>query len=243
MEARKYVIVVTAIIAEVGAFLIAGLVFYGLKLRYGWTVALFFLLESIVWTTPLETLGISTGSYTYSAFAGSLFPGYPGYFVWIGIVPLWIEMGWFIVSASSFMIFHDVLLPIFRTVAAALVAGLFAVDLYLLIDPVASSNRMWVWLGPSLSIIGIPLYNYVGWFLMIFLYDVIIWNTVISFRQIKVLSAVEKRLFSIKDTVSSVSLSKRATGFLFRMLIFEIIAIFLIKIDFYGALTIGSYSS
>ncbi len=222
--------VALAIIAELGAFLIAGLVFYGLKKRYGWTVASFFLLGSILWTTPLETLGISTGSYTYSAFAGSLFPGYPGYFVWIGIVPLWIEMGWFIVSASSFVVFHDVLLPRSRAVAAALFAGLFAVDLDLMIDPVASSNRLWVWLGPSLSFMGIPLYNYVGWFLMIFLYDIIIWNTVIAFRQLKVLSAVERRLFSIKESFSSASLRKRATSFVFRILVFEVVAIFLIKI-------------
>ena len=223
-------IVAIAVIAELGAFLIAGLVFYGLKKRYGWTVASFFLLGSILWTTPLETLGISTGSYTYSAFAGSLFPGYAGYFVWIGIVPLWIEMGWFIVSASSFVLFHDVLLTRSRTVAAALFAGLFAVDLDLMIDPVASSNRLWIWIGPSLSFMGIPLYNYVGWFLMIFLYDIIIWNTVIAFRQIKVLSAVEKRLFSIKDSFSSVSLRKKISGFVFRILIFELVAIFLIKI-------------
>jgi len=223
------VIVAIAIVAELGAFLIAGLVFYGLKRRYGWTVASFFLLGSILWTTPLETLGISTGSYTYSTFAGSLFPGYPGYFVWIGIVPLWIEMGWFIVSASSFVVFHDVLLPKSRTVASALFAGLFAVDLDLMIDPVASSNKLWVWLGPSLNIMGIPMYNYVGWFLMIFLYDIIIWNTVIAFRQIKVLSTVERKLFSIKDNFSSVSLRKKATGFVFRILVFEVVAIFLIK--------------
>ncbi len=217
-------------VAELGAFLIAGLVFYGLKLRYGWTVASFFLLGSIAWTTPLETLGISTGSYTYSAFAGSLFPGYPGYFVWIGIVPLWIEMGWFIVSASSFMIFHDVLLPRSKTISAALLAGLFAVELDLMIDPIASSNRLWIWIGPSMSLMGIPLYNYVGWFVMIFFYDVIIWNTVIGFKQMKILSVVERKLFSIKETVVSVSLSKRAAGFLFRLLVFEVLAIFLIKL-------------
>ncbi len=223
-------IVITAVVAELGAFLIAGLVFYGLKLRYGWTVASFFLLGSIAWTTPLETLGISTGSYTYSAFAGSLFPGYPGYFVWIGIVPLWIEMGWFIVSASSFMIFHDVLLPRSKTISAALLAGLFAVELDLMIDPIASSNRLWIWIGPSMSLMGIPLYNYVGWFVMIFFYDVIIWNTVIGFKQMKILSVVERKLFSIKETVVSVSLSKRAAGFLFRLLVFEVLAIFLIKL-------------
>lgn len=223
-------IVITAFAAEIGAFLIAGLVFYGLKIRYGWMVALFFLLGSVAWTTPLETLGISTGSYTYSAFAGTVFPGYRGYLVWIGIVPLWIEMGWFIVSASSFMIFHELLVPRSRTLAAALFAGLFAVDMDLMIDPIASSNKLWVWIGPSMSLMGIPLYNYVGWFLMIFLYDIIIWNTVIVFRQIRVLSTIERKILLVKDTVSSVSISDRAKGFLFRMAVFEILAIFLIKI-------------
>ena len=222
-------IVATAIIGEVGAFLIAGLVFYGLKLRYGWTVALFFLLGSIAWTTPLETLGISTGSYTYSAFANTLFPGYRGYFVWIGIVPLWIEMGWFIVSASSFMIFHDVFQKKSKTLVAVF-AGLFAVDLDLMIDPIASSNKMWIWIGPSMSLMGIPLYNYVGWFLMIFLYDIIIWNTIIAFRQIRVLSAIERKLLRITETVTSASLGQTLRGFVFRMVIFEIFAIFVIKI-------------
>lgn len=222
--------VLTAIVAEVGAFLIAGLVFFGLFKRYGLTVASFFLIGSILWTTPLETLGISTGSYSYSAFAGSLFPGYRGYFVWIGIVPLWIEMGWFIVSASSFMIFHDVLLRKSRTITAAFLAGLFAVDLDLMIDPVASSSRLWVWTGPSLNILGIPIYNYVGWFIMIFLYDVIIWNTVITFRRLKILSVIESKLFSLRESASSPNLTKRATGFLFRILVFEVVAVFLIKL-------------
>src|SRR5579872_6891580 len=218
------------LLAEIGAFLIAGIVFYGLKKRFGWTIALFFLLGSILWTTPLETLGIYTGSYTYSAFAGSLFPAYSGYLVWIGIVPLWVEMGWFIVSASSFMIFHEVLLSRSRTIAAAVFAGLFAVDLDLMIDPVASSNKLWVWMGSSMSLMGIPLYNYVGWFLMIFLYDIIIWNTVIAFRYIRVISTIERKLLSIKENVSTVSLAQRTKGFLFRMLVFEVFAIFVIKI-------------
>jgi len=222
-------IVLTPIIAEIGAFVIAGFVFYGLKIRYGWTVAALFLVGSIIWTTPLETLGILTGSYSYTSFAGSLFPSYRGYLLWIGVVPLWIEMGWFIVSASSFVLFHDVLLPKSKTLAAGLLAGLFAVNLDLMIDPVASSNRLWVWIGPSLNLFDIPVYNYVGWFVMIFFYDIIIWNTVVGFRQLKGLSLIEKRLFSIKGSVSSVSFRKRATGFLFRMLVFEFFAIILIK--------------
>src|SRR5579872_3689068 len=203
------------LLAEIGAFLIAGIVFYGLKKRFGWTIALFFLLGSILWTTPLETLGIYTGSYTYSAFAGSLFPAYSGYLVWIGIVPLWIEMGWFIVSASSFMIFHEVLMRRSKAISIAAVAGLFAVNLDLMIDPIASSNNLWVWLGPSLNLLGIPLYNYVGWFVMIFFYDIIIWSTVVGFRRLKGLSVVESKLLFIKQYVQDVSLRKRVLGFVF----------------------------
>jgi uncharacterized membrane protein len=227
---RYMTVIVTAVVAEIGAFLIAGLVFYGLKRRFGWTIALFFLLGSIAWTTPLETLGISTGSYTYSAFANSLFHGYRGYFVWIGIVPLWIEMGWFIISASSFILFHDIIQTKRKTVMAAVFAGLFAVDIDLMIDPIASSNRLWVWIGPSMSLMGIPLYNYVGWFLMIFLYDIIIWNTVVAFQQIRVLSAIERRFLFISNWVASASVSEKLRGFVFRMIVFEIFAIFVIKI-------------
>ena len=218
------------LLAEIGAFLIAGVVFYGLKKRFGWTTALFFLFGSVLWTTPLETLGIYTGSYSYSAFAVSLIPGYAGYLVWIGIVPLWIEMGWFIVSASSFMIFHEVLMRRSKAIAVAGVAGLFAVNLDLMIDPVASSNNLWVWLGPSTNLLGIPLYNYIGWFIMIFFYDIIIWSTVVGFRRIKGLSIVESKFLFIKQYVQQVSLRKRALGFVFRIAIFEMAAVLLIKI-------------
>jgi uncharacterized membrane protein len=220
---------VIPLVAEIGAFLIAGAVFYGLKMRFGWTVAFFFLLGSILWTTPLETLGILTGSYSYTAFAGSLFPSYKGYLIWIGVVPLWIEMGWFIISASSFIIFHEVLMRGKKAIAAAAVAGLFAVNLDLMIDPVASSNNLWVWLGPAINLFGIPLYNYVGWFIMIFFYDIIIWSTVVGFRRMKGLSIVEMKLFRIRQYVEQVSLKKRVGGFVFRMAILEVVAILLIK--------------
>ncbi|MGA2876871.1 MAG: carotenoid biosynthesis protein, partial [Nitrososphaerales archaeon] len=166
------------LIAEIGTYLIAALVFFGLMKRFGRNVAIMFILGSIAWTTPLETLGISTGSYSYLGYLGSLTPNFRGYFVWIGIVPLWVEMGWFIVSASSFMIFHDILTSKRRALISATLAGLFAVNMDLLIDPAASSNRLWIWIGSSLSFLGIPLYNFFGWFIMIFLYDLIIWHTV-----------------------------------------------------------------
>jgi uncharacterized membrane protein len=223
-------IVITPILAEVGAFIIAGLVFYGLEKKYGLMVASLFLIGSVIWTTPLETLGVLSGSYSYSAYAGSLFPSYHGYLLWIGVVPLWIEMGWFIISASSFMIFHGVLVPRSRAAACALLAGLFAVNMDLLVDPVASANRLWVWGTPSISVLGIPLYNYLGWFIMIFFYDIIIWHTVVGFKQIKGLSSIEKRLFSFRENLSNVSLGARAKQFLFRILVFELGAVLIVKV-------------
>ena len=91
-----------------------------------------------------------------------------------------------------------------RRLSAAAVAGLFAVNLDLMIDPVASSNNLWVWLGPSINFLGIPLYNYVGWFIMIFFYDIIIWSTVVGFRRMKGLSIVEAKLFFIRQYVGQV---------------------------------------
>lgn len=222
-------LIYTPLIAELGTFVLAAFVFYGLFRRFGTKVAVMFILGSVAWTTPLETLGILTGSYSYRGYFGSLFPHYPGYLVWIGVVPLWVEMGWFIVSASSFVIFHDVLLSKSRALVVAIFSGLFAVNMDLLIDPVASSNNLWIWQGQPLGILGIPLYNYFGWFMMIFAYDLIIWHTVVNFKSMRGLSIIERFLFSFKWDLNSVADSLRIRGFIFRLAILEVVVIILIK--------------
>ena len=128
------------------------------------------------------------------------------------------------------MIFHDVLTSKRRALISATLAGLFAVNMDLLIDPVASSNRLWIWNGMNLSLLGIPLYNFFGWFIMIFLYDLIIWHTVVSFRSMKGLSSVEKYLFFVRENLTSVTLGRKASSFAFRLIILDIVAILLIKI-------------
>ena len=219
----------TPLIAELGTFALAAFVFLGLVRRFGAKIAVMFILGSIAWTTPLETLGILTGSYSYLGYFGRFSPHYPGYLVWIGVVPLWVEMGWFIVSASSFVIFHDVLLTKSRALAAATLSGLFAVNMDLLIDPVASSNSLWIWHGQPLGILGIPFYNYFGWFVMIFAYDLIIWHTVVNFRSMKGLSVIERFLFSFKEDLNSVADSMRIRGFILRLAMLEVVVILLIK--------------
>lgn|SRR5487761_425515 len=223
-------VILTPIIAEFGAILVAGLVLYAAVKRYGRRTGLIIIICSIIWTTPIETLGVSGGDYTYLAYSGVLTPGYPGYLFWVGIVPLWVTLGWFIVSLSSFMIFHDILCRKRRALVSALLAGLLAVNVDLMIDPVASSNKLWVWIQPGLNLFGVPLYNFTGWFLMIFFFDLIIWHTITGVHPIKPLSFIENKLFSFKDKLPSKTNLRQWTKLLaVRMVLFEIIVIIGLK--------------
>jgi len=60
----------------------------------------------------------------------------------------------------------------------ALLAGLLAVNLDMTIDPVAVENEWWIWQIHNIYIQGVPLGNYLGWWLLIsssaFFYDLII---------------------------------------------------------------------
>jgi uncharacterized membrane protein len=223
-------VVLTPIIAESGTLLIAGIVLYAAVKRYGRKIGLTIIICSILWTTPIETLGVSGGDYTYLSYSQVLAPNYPGYLLWLGIVPLWISLGWFIVSLSSFMIFHDIICPKRRALVSALLAGLLAVNVDLMIDPVASSNKLWTWLSPGMNLFGVPIYNFTGWFLMIFFFDLIIWHTITEIHPMKPLSFIENKLFSFKDKLmSSTGLTQRAKLLVVRMVLLEVVVIIGLK--------------
>jgi len=223
-------VILTPIIAEAGTFLIAGLVLYAAVKLYGRKTGFAIILASVLWTTPIETLGVSSGDYTYLGYYHLLAPNYPGYLLWVGLVPLWIGLGWFIVSLSSFMIFHEVLCPKKRALVCALFAGLLAVNVDLMIDPVASSNHLWIWIQPGLNLFGVPLYNFAGWFLMILFFDLIIYHTITGVRPIKPLAFLENKLFSFKDKlVSAITVEKRLQLFALRIVLFEIFVIVSLK--------------
>jgi uncharacterized membrane protein len=223
-------VVLTPIIAEAGTILLAGLVLYAAIKRYGRKTGFSIILCSLLWTTPIETIGVSSGDYTYRAFAGVLAPNYSGYLFWVGIVPLWVGLGWFIVSLSSFMIFHEVILPRRRALLSALGAGLLALNIDLMIDPTASSNKLWVWKFYGLNLFGVPIYNFAGWFLMIFCFDLIIWHTIISVHPMKPLSFIENKIYSFKSKLtSSVSIRKRISLLAVRMILLEIVVILGLK--------------
>ena len=124
-----------------------------------------------------------------------LLPHYPGYLFWVGFVPLWIVLGWFVFAMSGFLIFHNVVLPHKRAVFQAAASGLFALNIDLMMDPIASSNGLWVWTTNIIDIVGIPLFNYVGWFMLIFLYDLIAEHTIFNNKSMKLFGGLERLVF------------------------------------------------
>jgi uncharacterized membrane protein len=140
-------------------------------------------------------------------------------------VPLWIELGWVIVALSLFLLFHDVVLPGRSPFLQAALAGLFAVNIDLLIDPVAVANSLWQWINPSLYILGVPIYNFVGWFCLIFFYDLLFNFTVLQNRPVAILGRIERPF--LKDRYTSGAKSAR---FAFRLIVTILVVAVLLTI-------------
>lgn len=216
--------------AELGTVAIACIAAYAGVQVYGKTRAAYFLAGSVLWTSIIENLGVIDKSYTYYTYSGLFSASYPGYFFWVGQVPLWIELGWVIVALCLFVLFHEVFLPGRSALLQAAVAGLFAVNIDLLIDPVAVANNLWQWINPSVYVLGVPIYNWVGWFCLIFFYDLLFNYTILQRRPVPVLSRIEGRF--LKESYGGGALPAR---FAFRLVVTILLVAVLLTI-FAGAL-------
>ncbi len=179
------------------------------------------MLGSVLWTAPLENFAVLNGAYSYYYFAGALQANYPGYFFWVGLVPLWIILGWFVFALSGFLIFHNVVLPRSRALLQAAASGLFALNIDLMMDPVASSNGLWVWTANIMDILRIPLFNFVGWFMLIFFYDLIAQHTIFNSRELPIVGRLERLVFRGENRQEGIDLKR----LVFRIVILEIVLI------------------
>jgi uncharacterized membrane protein len=209
------------VFAEFAFIFIAAAVFYAGSKRYGPYKTGIFLLGSVLWTAPLENFAVLKGAYTYYTYAGILLPHYPGYLFWVGFVPLWIVLGWFVFAMSGFLLFHNVVLPHKRALFQAVASGLFALNIDLMMDPIASSNGLWVWTTNIMDILGIPLFNYVGWFMLIFLYDLIAEHTIFNAKPMRVIGGLERLLFRKPRPAEGPDLGR----FVYRTIVLEIFLI------------------
>ncbi len=200
--------------AELGTIMLALLAAIAGVQVYGKERAAYFLAGSILLTSIIENLGVIDTSYTYYTYAGLLGPHYPGYFFWVGQVPLWIELGWVIVALSLFMLLHEVLLPGRSAFVQAACAGLLAVNIDMVIDPVAVANNLWQWINPSVYVLGVPIYNWAGWFCLIFFYDLLFNFTILQSKPVAILGRIEG--IFLKDRYTAGAKSVR---FAFRLVV------------------------
>lgn len=96
-------------------------------------------------------------------------------FFWFLETPVLACLGWFFVAYSCVYV-AEVLIPKARYVWKATLGGLLAMNLDLWLDPVQTHEKWisWVWVSPdAINIFNIPLSNFIGWFLLIFLFALV----------------------------------------------------------------------
>lgn len=144
------------------------LVIYSYK-KYGSKKTVMYFLPMILAALFIESAGVASGRYYY-----------PGYIVYLSVigggVPLIIILAW---SANLFLLFNmakHVVSKVYQKrnflqiILISLIAGCFAICLDLLEDPLAHHNEWWIWKGTvsGVTFYGVPLLNFMGWFVLIF---------------------------------------------------------------------------
>ncbi|MDD4340101.1 MAG: carotenoid biosynthesis protein [Syntrophales bacterium] len=148
--------------------------------NHGFWMASCFFIGSFIFTGLEESLWILSGRYlgglTYLPPGGVLFGTYwftKGGF-WFIETPLVACLGWFAIAYSCVWVAGKVF-PRRGYWGRAAVGGLIAMGLDLWGDPVATSPELmnWVWAkGDFFLLFGIPSYNFIAWFLIIFVFAV-----------------------------------------------------------------------
>ena len=137
--------------------------------KYGSKKTVMYFLPMILAALFIESAGVASGRYYY-----------PGYIVYLSVigggVPLIIILAW---SANLFLLFNmakHVVSKVYQKrnflqiFLISLIAGCFAVCLDLLEDPLAHYNNWWIWKETvsGVTFYGVPLLNFMGWFVLIF---------------------------------------------------------------------------
>ena len=171
------------IVMDVASLVGALLIFNYSVHKYGLWRSLLFLTGSFIFTGLEESMWIFLGRF------GVTFPSY--FFtrgaLWFFEVPFYTCIGWYVVAFSCVFL-AEKLLPNRHFLVIAALGAFLAMDLDLWTDPVMVNLNyasvipadvgMWVWnMEYTLKFFGIPLMNFLGWFLVIFLFA-ILWKVV-----------------------------------------------------------------
>ncbi|MHC1591586.1 MAG: carotenoid biosynthesis protein [Candidatus Helarchaeales archaeon] len=185
------------IIMEGLVYVLAALTFYHAYKTHGlWKACLFFA-GSFVYTGLEENMWIFSGYLGNGLLLGApLLPVAKTYYfaynkalLWFFGVPVMACLGWFFIAYGTFYIaeqfFKDWQESTRSLIIAAAIAGGLAVNMDLMIDPFMVRNGSWFWLSTQYQnfyVLGIPITNFIGWFLLIFLFA-IFWTKVTQLEE------------------------------------------------------------
>ncbi|MHA1143334.1 MAG: carotenoid biosynthesis protein [Candidatus Helarchaeota archaeon] len=146
------------------------LIYHGSKKYDLWKMLLFFS-GSFVYTGLEENFMIVAGYFipTQNTYQFN----YHAYTLWFMAVPIVVCVAWFVIAYSS----YEIMDYIFNNVEGnkglvikSVLCGLLAMVMDLMIDPFQTRLRNWYWLntpGEALCILGIPISNFIGWWILI----------------------------------------------------------------------------
>ena len=167
------------LIGDIFTILMGWICFLHARKYFGLWMASCFMIGSFVFTGLEESMWILFGRFmpeSVSAIGEAVHGTY--WFtkggLWFVEAPVTACVGWFFIAYSCVLIAGKVF-PKMGLWGRATVGGLIAMGIDLWVDPVATSpeSMSWVWAKGDLCLIfGIPHTNFVGWFLLIFLFAI-----------------------------------------------------------------------
>ncbi len=168
------------IATDLFSIFLAWLCFTHARRHYGFWMASCFLLGSFFFTGLEETLWILSGRFWGGMISNPLGEvAYGTYWftgggMWFLETPISACLGWYYIAYASVLTAGKVF-PGMPLLVRAIAGGLIAMLIDLWMDPVQTSPEFmaWVWgKGDVLLFFGIPHYNFLGWFLLIFLFAI-----------------------------------------------------------------------
>ena len=194
--------------ADLFTILLGAFCFLHARRHFGFWMASCFLIGSFVFTGLEETLWILSGRFFGGSVNNPLGEAATGTYwftrggCWFLETPITACLGWFFIAYTCVLTAGKVL-PRMGLLGRAAVGGVVAVGIELWVDPVQTAPEImaWVWgRGDVLLLFGIPHYNFLGWFLLIFLFATF-WERLPQMEASRGRPAATVRFFSIILTV------------------------------------------
>lgn len=152
------------------SYFLAFICLYHSYKKYGFYKTILFFSGSFLFTGLQENFWILTGLY---GIQPTYYFNFYSTLLWFICCPIATCLAWYYLAYATIYIAKKVF-PNKSLIFQAFIGGFIAMDIDLLIDPLAERAGFWVW-NPSTStiwILGIPFTNFIAWFLLIFIFAI-----------------------------------------------------------------------